>query len=62
MGLLIFSSKTQFMLTSDQDQFGPVSAKIVQFSSYDINAKVRPVETGVSYIYVDNNQGDSQVT
>jgi hypothetical protein len=62
MGLLIFSSKAQFMLTSDQDQFGPVSAKIVQFSSYDINAKVAPVETGVSYIYVDNNQGYSQVT
>ncbi|AGF91081.1 tail protein [Synechococcus phage S-CBP2] len=61
-GLLIFSAKNQFMLTSDQDQFGPVSAKVVQFSSFDINAKVAPVETGVSYIYVDNNQGYSQVT
>jgi hypothetical protein len=62
MGLLIFSAKNQFMLTSDQDQFGPVSAKVVQFSSFNLNAKVRPVETGVSYIYVDNNQGFSQVT
>ena len=62
MGLLIFSSKAQFMLTSDQDQFGPVSAKIVKFSSYDIDTTVAPVETGVSYIYVDNNQGYSQVT
>jgi hypothetical protein len=62
MGLLIFASRTQFMLTSDQDQFGPVSAKVVQFSSFNINTKVPPVETGISYVSVNETQGYSQLT
>lgn len=62
LGLVVFSSNSQFMLTSEQDNFGPVSAQIKQFSSYTMNAKVRPVETGMSYVFVDANQGYSQVT
>lgn len=62
MGLVIFSATTQFMLTSDTDQFGPVSAQVKQFSSFNINTKVRPVETGISFVFVDDNQGYSQVT
>ena len=62
LGLLIFSSRSQFMLTSDQDQFGPVSAKVVQFSSFNMNSKVPPVETGISYLFVNESQGYSQVT
>jgi hypothetical protein len=61
-GLLCFSEFSQFMLTSEQDQFGPASARVAAFSSFPMNAKVRPVETGVSYVFVDNNQGYSQVT
>jgi hypothetical protein len=62
MGLVIFSSTTQFMLTSDTDQFGPVSAQVKQFCSFNINTKSRPVETGISFVFVDDNQGYSQVT
>jgi hypothetical protein len=61
-GLLIFSDRNQFMLTSDTDQFGPVSARVTQFSSFNVNANVRPVETGVSYVFVDANRGYSKVS
>lgn len=62
LGLVIFSANNQFMLTSEADQFGPVSAQVKQFGSFSMNANVRPVETGISYIFVDDNQGFSQVT
>lgn len=62
MGLMIFSATNQFMLTSEQDQFGPASAQVKQFSTFGMNSKIRPVETGVSFVFVDSNQGYSQVT
>lgn len=61
-GLLLFSSTTQFMLTSEADQFGPVSAQVKQFSNFTMNPAVRPVETGLSYVFTTKNQNYSQVT
>lgn len=61
-GLMLFSSSTQFMLTSDADQFGPVTAALKRFSTYDMNPEISPVETGISYVFVDQNQSSSKVT
>lgn len=62
LGLLLFSSTTQFMLTSETDSFGPVSAALKRFSAFDINSDISPVETGLSYVFVDKNQSSSKVT
>jgi hypothetical protein len=62
LGLVCFSENAQFMLTSDQDQFGPTSAQVKAFTTFTVNPAVRPVETGSSVVFVDNNQGFSQVT
>lgn len=62
LGLLLFSATTQFMLTSEADQFGPVSAQVKQFSNFNMDPAVRPVETGLSYVFTTKNQGFAQVT
>ena len=62
LGLVLFSATSQFMLTSESDSFGPVSAALKKFSTYDINPTVAPVETGISYVFVDKNQSSSRVT
>lgn len=62
LGLLLFSATTQFMLTSEADQFGPVSAQVKQFSNFNMDPAVRPVETGLSYVFTTKNQNYAQVT
>lgn len=62
LGLVVFSETAQFMLTSEQDQFGPTSAQVKAFSNFNINPAIKPVETGTSFVFVDNNQGYSAVT
>jgi hypothetical protein len=62
IGLVIFAEVSQFILTSDQDLFGPATAQIKQLSNFNTNPNVRPVETGTSVVFVDNNQGYSAVS
>lgn len=62
LGLVLFSATTQFMLTSEGDSFGPVSASLKRFSNFDMSPEVSPVETGLSYVFVDKNQSSSKVT
>ena len=62
LGLVIFAEVSQFILTSEQDLFGPSTAQIKQLSTFNTNPAVRPVETGTSVVFVDNNQGYSAVS
>ena len=61
-GLLLFSEFAQFLLTTDADVFGPSTANISLLSSFNTDPSIKPVETGTSIVFVDNNQGYAAVT
>jgi hypothetical protein len=61
-GLLLFSEFSQFVLYTDSDVFAPNTAAIKLLSSFTTDPNVRPVETGTSIIFTDNNQGYAGVT
>lgn len=61
-GLLLFSEFAQFLLTTDADVFGPSTASINLISNFNTDPTIRPVETGTSVVFVDNNQGYAAVT
>jgi hypothetical protein len=61
-GLLLFSEFAQFILTTDADVFGPSTATINLLSSFNTDPSIKPVETGTSIVFADNNQGFCAVT
>lgn len=61
-GLLLFSEFAQFLLTTDADVFGPSTATINLLSSFNTDPSIKPVETGTSVVFADNNQGFCAVT
>lgn len=61
-GLLLFSEFAQFLLTSDADVFGPSTATINLLSNFNTDPSIKPVETGTSIVFTDNNQGYCAVT
>ena len=61
-GLLLFSEFAQFLLATDADVFGPSTANISLLSSFNTEPSIKPVETGTSIVFVDNNQGYCAVT
>ena len=61
-GLLLFSEFAQFVLYTDSDVFSASTASIRLLSNFTSDPKSRPVETGTSIIFVDNNQGYAGVT
>lgn len=61
-GLLLFSEFSQFLLTTDADVFGPSTASINLLSNFNTDPAIKPVETGTSIVFADNNQGFCAVT
>jgi hypothetical protein len=61
-GLLLFSEFAQFLLATDADVFGPSTANISLLSNFNTDPSIRPVETGTSIVFADNNQGYLAVT
>jgi hypothetical protein len=61
-GLLLFSEFAQFLLTTDADVFGPSTATITLLSNFNTDPSIKPVETGTSIVFADNNQGYLAVT
>lgn len=61
-GLLLFSEFAQFILTTDADVFGPSTATINLLSNFNTDPSIKPVETGTSIVFADNNQGFCAVT
>lgn len=50
-GLLLFSENNQFLLSTQEESFGPSTAKMNEIASYSYRSKVPPVETGVSILF-----------
>lgn len=61
-GLLLFSEFSQFLLTTDADVFSPSTASINLLSNFNTDPNIKPVETGTSIVFADNNQGYCAVT
>jgi hypothetical protein len=61
-GLLLFSEFAQFLLTSEADVFAPSTANINLLSNFNTDPSIKPVETGTSIVFADNNQGYCAVT
>ena len=53
-GLVLFSKNQQFMLTTDSDTFGPLTAKINALSTYNFNSTTNPVSLGTTIGFLDN--------
>jgi len=53
-GLVLFSKNQQFMLTTDSDSFGPLTAKINALSTYNFNSNTNPVSLGTTIGFLDN--------
>ena len=47
-GLVLFTENQQFMLTTDSDQFSPLTAKINNLASYNFNKATNPVSLGTT--------------
>jgi len=55
VGLLVFSTNQQFLLTSDDTVLNPDTAKLKSISTYNYNKTVPPISLGTSIGYIDNS-------
>ena len=53
-GLVLFTKNQQFMLTTDSDVFGPLTAKINALSTYNFNFTTNPISLGTTVGFLDN--------
>tara|TARA_R100000234_G_scaffold91966_1_gene60140 strand:- start:30 stop:3110 length:3081 start_codon:yes stop_codon:yes gene_type:complete len=53
-GLVLFTENQQFMLTTDSDQFTPLTAKINNLASYNFNKSTNPISLGTTVGFLDN--------
>jgi hypothetical protein len=53
-GLILFAESQQFMLTTDSDNFTPLTAKINNLSTYNFNIKTNPISLGTTIGFLDN--------
>ena len=53
-GLVLFTENQQFMLTTDSDQFSPLTAKINNLASYNFNKSTNPISLGTTVGFLDN--------
>ena len=55
VGLLVFSTNQQFLLTSDDTILNPDTAKLKSVSTYNYNKEIPPISLGTSIGYIDNS-------
>ena len=55
VGLLLFSSNQQFLLSSDDTILNPDTAKLRSVSTFNYNVDIPPISTGISVGYIDNS-------
>ena len=55
VGLLVFSTNQQFLLTSDDTILNPDTAKLKSVSTYNYNKSVPPISLGTTIGYIDNS-------
>ena len=55
VGLLVFSTNQQFLLTSDDTILNPDTAKLKSVSTYNYNKSIPPISLGTTIGYIDNS-------
>jgi len=55
VGLVLFSTNQQFLLSSDDIVLNPDTAKLKSISAYNYNETIPPISLGMSIGYVDNS-------
>ena len=55
VGLLVFSTNQQFLLTSDDTILNPDTAKLKSVSTYNYNKNIPPISLGTTIGYIDNS-------
>ena len=55
VGLLIFSTNQQFLLSSDDTVFNPDTAKLRAVSTFNYNEDMAPISLGTTVAYIDNS-------
>lgn len=53
-GAILFGNQAQFRLASNDDTFGPKTAKLDKISNYNYDSEADPVQTGVSIMFPSN--------
>lgn len=53
-GLVLFSSTSQYLFTTDSDVLNPQTAKIYTLSTFNYNTSIAPISLGTSLAFVDN--------
>ena len=61
-GLLVFSTNSQYLLSSDDSVFTPDTAKLRPISSYNYHRTVPPISLGVTVGFLDNSNKYSKFT
>jgi hypothetical protein len=60
-GLFLFSDSAQYVLNTSTDAFSASSAELNQISSYPESFRVGPVDTGSTFIFLEENDRSSMV-
>jgi len=60
-GLFLFSDSAQYILNTSTDAFSAASAELNQISSYPESFRVGPVDTGSTFIFLEENDRSSMV-
>lgn len=60
-GLVLFAEAAQFMLATTEIQFGPATVKMTEISTYSYRSNARPINTGLSVMFVSEADTYSKV-
>ena len=60
-GLVLFAESAQFLLTSNEIAFGPSTVQLKQISDFTYRSNIKPINTGISIIFVSQSENYSKV-
>jgi hypothetical protein len=60
-GLILFAENAQFMLASSEIQFSPSTVKMSEISNYNYRSIARPVNSGISVMFVSESESYSKI-
>lgn len=60
-GIMLFSRRQQFLLSSDDGVLAPSTAVITQLSEYEMNVDVKPVSQGVSTAFTSSSPSQARI-
>jgi len=60
-GLYLFADTAQYVLSTNTDAFSPSTAELNQVSSYPESFRVSPIDTGSTFVFLEENDRSSMV-